>query len=281
MISIIIPAYNEADALTYTVEECLNVLDKNFDGGEVIVVDDCSNNPVKISDDTRVRYIRNLNNLGYGASLKRGIATAKNDEIAILDADGTYPPNAILECHEMYLNGYDLVIGDRSNNFRDRLLFKGFMRKLLHLFVAFITGMKINDVNSGLRLFSKEKVERFLLRFSNGFSFTTSQTISYSLSKLSICFVPIQYGKRKGKTKVKFFRDAFRAFQYMVELLVIYNPIKLFLLLSIFTFILGLPFLIIAFFLSISILIFVAFTLLMMMILLVSIGIMLSRFKEM
>ncbi len=91
MISVVIPAYNEQNAISETVSAVKDILDKaDLEDTEIIVVDDGS------SDETGTRakaasakVIVNLQNMGYGFSLKRGITEAKNDTIVIIDADGT------------------------------------------------------------------------------------------------------------------------------------------------------------------------------------------------
>ena len=64
------------------------------------------------------------------------------------------------------------------------------------------------------------------------FSFTTTMTLGYILTKRYICYVPIDYQKRAGKTKVRLVRDTLGTLQYIIESIVFYNPVKIFLILS-------------------------------------------------
>jgi hypothetical protein len=85
-------------------------------------------------------------------------------------------------------------------------------------------------VNSGLRVFSRRTVEPYFGQLCDTFSFTTSLTLAYMMTARFVNFVPISYGTRHGRSKVKLFRDALRTLQYIVQSILYYNPIKLFLL---------------------------------------------------
>ena len=65
------------------------------------------------------------------------------------------------------------------------------------------------------------------------FSFTTSMTLAYLMTGRFVAYVPIDYFERAGRSKVRLFRDTLRTLQYIVEAILYYNPLKLFLLFSI------------------------------------------------
>ncbi len=66
----------------------------------------------------------------------------------------------------------------------------------------------------------------------DGFSFTTTVTLIYMLTGKTVAYLPITYHKRIGASKVRFVRDTLRTLQYITETMALYNPLKLFLLLS-------------------------------------------------
>ena len=97
--SLIIPVHNEILVIEKTIQELLQIREKqNF---EIIVVDDCSNdgtcNHLDLKKYEAVKVIRHGRNLGYGAAIKTGIRYSESPIIAITDADGTYPSNRIPE----------------------------------------------------------------------------------------------------------------------------------------------------------------------------------------
>lgn len=229
--SIVIPAYNEADAIRGVLDELHKI--KHSGALEIIVVNDCS------SDETGQRaqkpgviVLSNVQNSGYGYSLKRGISRATHEHIVILDADGSYPVAMLPKLITEYERGFDMVVGARQGfHYRGSTL-KRIARVCFRAISEFSTGRKIPDINSGCRIFKRDIAKSFFHTLSSGFSFTTTITLAFMLNAHSVHYVPIEYHKRTGKSKVKYVRDTLRAAQLIVESIVIYNPIKLFLLAS-------------------------------------------------
>jgi len=235
MISVVIPALNEADAIEATLEAVAATLnaDERFIGWEVIVVDDGSADGTgHIAALKGATVVRHPQKAGYGRSLKDGIAAARNELIAITDADGTYPIDRIPALVAEIDRGFDMAVGARTGSEYRESFLKAPMRKLLTLLVEFTSGCRIPDTNSGLRVFRKSTAMRFFPQLCNTFSFTTSMTLAFLLSGLFISYIEIPYFKRIGKTKVRLFHDSLRTLQYIVQAIVFYNPIKLFLVLA-------------------------------------------------
>jgi glycosyltransferase involved in cell wall biosynthesis len=240
MISVVIPAYNEEAAIGGTLDELRSVQSGTGTPFEVIVVDDGSSDKtadVAVSHGARV--VRHPHNIGYGRSIKDGIVAASHDVIAIIDADGTYPADQIPHLVERLETGFDLVIGVRSGIRAHDSAFKNPMRRLLTFLVEFTTGRQVPDVNSGLRVFRRSTVQTYFPRLCETFSFTTSMTLAYMLTHRFVGYVPIGYRERVGTSKVRLFRDSLRTLQYIVEGIVYYNPIKMFLLLAVLALLLG------------------------------------------
>lgn len=229
MISVVIPAKDEEDAIASTIRQVNDAL-PGLDY-EIIIVDDGSQDAtVDRAKATGATVISHPHNLGYGASLKTGIRAAKYDTIIITDADGTYPNDQIPQLLEQYNKGFDMVVGARGGQNYHESILKMPMRLILKFLVEYTTGRKVPDVNSGLRVFSKGKVQKYFNHLCNTFSFTTSMTLVYMMDNLFVSYIPIDYHKRAGKTKVRLLRDSLRTLQYIVEAITYYNPLKLFLL---------------------------------------------------
>lgn len=232
MITVVLPAYNEEAAVAETVTE----LDRQLTGAgfpefEILVVDDgSSDGTAELARRAGATVVRHPERAGYGRSLKRGIAEAKNDTVVICDADGTYPAEDLPKLLARFDTGFDMVVGKRSR-FRDSPG-KSALRRILRWLVEYTTGRRVPDVNSGLRVFSKRTVEPYLPTLSNTFSFTTSLTLAYMMTGRFVGYEPIGYRKRKGESKTRIFRDSLRTLQYILQALVYYNPLKLFILFS-------------------------------------------------
>ena len=232
-LSVILPAFNEADALEPTVQELQQVLALAFDATEIIVVDDGSSDLTAAkARELGCLVVRHAANLGYGKALKSGILAAQFDTVAILDADGTYPADALPEMFRLFNDGFDMVVARREGADAAETLGKPRLRWLLRTLVEFTAGQSIPDVNSGMRIFSRQAVTRHFSGLCDTYSFTTSLTLAYLLTKRSVGYLPITYRNRQGSSKVRLVRDSLRTLQYVVQSILRYNPIKLFLIVT-------------------------------------------------
>jgi glycosyltransferase involved in cell wall biosynthesis len=232
MLTVVIPALNEESAIAETIRRIGTALDADAVTHEIIVVNDGSTDQTaSIARDCGVRVIDHPAPGGYGLALKAGILNAKYDLIAITDADGTYPCDRIAELYGLVARGgFDMAIGARTGPEYRGTFLKMPARRVFLWLSEYATGRKIDDINSGLRVFRKDIVLRYLATISDGFSFTTTITLAAMLNGYFVKYIPISYGKRIGKSHVRYVRDTLRSLQIIVESILYYNPLKLFLL---------------------------------------------------
>jgi glycosyltransferase involved in cell wall biosynthesis len=228
-ISVIIPAFNEEGAIASAVEDVkktLAGLDVPF---EVIVVNDGSRDrTAEIAGETGARVISHPGNRGYGASLKTGIRHTQYGWIVITDADGTYPI-AQIERLVKEADGYDMVVGARTGENVKIPFFRRPAKWLIGKLANYLSGYRIPDLNSGLRLFRREIAERFFTLFPDGFSFTTTITVASMSSDYAVKFVPIDYFKRVGTSSISPLRDFFGFLLLVVRLVTYFKPLNVFL----------------------------------------------------
>lgn len=241
MLSIVIPAYNEEKSILQTLELISETLRlEKINPSEIIVVDDgSSDNTALLAQAAGAIVVKHPHNIGYGGALKTGILKAKYNAILITDSDGTYPINRIQDLYKKYVEGFDMVVGARvGKNYRGSAI-KWPMRIALRFLVEWTAGRKIPDINSGMRIFDKTKIISYFPRLCNTFSFTTSATLAYMMNGQFVTYVPIDYAERVGETHVRLWKDSLRTFQFILQAVTYYNPLKIFLLLSFCLFSLG------------------------------------------
>lgn len=231
-VSVIIPAYNEEEGIGAVLERVHAVLRGRFDYEVIVVNDGSTDKTLAFAQTYNARIVSNPSNIGYGFSIKRGIREARHECVFITDADGTYPIERLPEFIDKFYAGFDMVVGARQGRAYLTSAVKSFARLCFKLMSEFVTGKKIPDINSGFRVLRRSKMLPILDDLSNTFSFTTSTTLIFFLQHNFIAYLPIEYTKRKGKSKVRYWRDALVATQIMADIIARYNPIKLFLLLS-------------------------------------------------
>jgi glycosyltransferase involved in cell wall biosynthesis len=233
-VSIVIPAYNEEKGILGTIDGVVEAIKPLSIEYELIVVNDGSTDKTaKIVENKNVNIINHKENKGYGASIKTGIRCSQYENILIIDADGTYPPKHIPDLLELAIN-YDMVVGARvSSNVKIPLVrkpAKWFITKL----ASYLTGTKIPDLNSGLRVMRKEVVEKYIRILPDGFSFTSTITLAMLTNGYIVKYVPINYFRRQGKSKIKPIQDTLNFIQLIIRTVLYFNPLKVFVPLSLF-----------------------------------------------
>ena len=237
--TVIIPALDEEAGMAATLEELATVAHDLPQPVEVIVVDDGSTDrTAEIAKEHGCTVIQHPANAGYGASLKTGIRAASYERIAITDADGTYPAGELPSMFQE-LERFDLVVGARTGPRYRRRAFLSPMRNVFLLLTNFVVGTWIPDPNSGLRVFRRSTALGLLHALPRAFSFTTTMTLLMTLQGRFIHFHPVDYRARLGRRKIRPVRDTLRVTQTLVEVILRYNPLKLFLLLGMLPFLLA------------------------------------------
>jgi len=107
------------------------------------------------------------------------------------------------------------------------------LRWILRSLVEFTASRKIPDINSGFRVFRRSTLLSYFDHLCDTFSFTTSLTLAYTMTGRFVGYVSIDYKERIGKSKVKLLRDSARTIQYVLEAAIYYNPLRIFLLMSV------------------------------------------------
>ncbi|MGQ0553053.1 MAG: glycosyltransferase family 2 protein [Planctomycetota bacterium] len=235
-LSVVIPAYNEADGIGPTLEELHRVLAAAGIRHEILVVDDGSADGTARAVEallprlSSLRLLRHAQNRGYGASLKTGILAARSEIVAITDADGTYPAEPLPGLYRKLVAAEaDMVVGSRTGaNVHIPLVrrpAKAFLRGLAN----YLSGKHIPDLNSGLRVFRRPPVvERFNL-ISDGFSFTTTVTLALLARNKLVLFEPIDYRRRTGSSKIRPIADTFNFLVLILRVSIYFEPLKVFL----------------------------------------------------
>lgn len=231
-LTVIIPAYNEEKGIRQTILELLPLARES--NWKILVINDGStDNSVKeLSDIADVTIISHPYNKGYGAALKTGINFAETELIALFDADGQHRPEDLGTLYNG-LGDYDMVIGERGkDSHNDSIRKPG--KWILSIIANFLTGRKIPDLNSGLRIIKKDIIKNLLHLFPDGFSFSTTSTIAFLNMGYNVVYIPIKVNKRKGKSSVRQLKHGSGTLLLILRLIVLFNPLKVFIPVSLF-----------------------------------------------
>lgn len=233
-LTFIIPAYNEEKGLKSTLERLSVALAALDIPSEITVVNDGSTDGTRaIAEDfPGINVINHPINTGYGSAIKTGILHARHGWIGIVDADGTYDIEQLPLLVDKMRQGFDMVVAARTNVTDLDRPFKRWCRKAFIGVLNVLVAARIVDPNSGFRIFRKEMAMTFFPFLCNTFSFTTSITLFAFGEGYFVTYVPMQYSKRQGKSKVRHFRDSLRLAQLVLQGITFFNPVKFFLILA-------------------------------------------------
>lgn len=227
-LSVVLPCFNEAEAIAPVIREVRAALVAWPGTFEILVVDDASRDgSAERADAEGVRVVRRVENGGSGASRKTGVVAARGALIAMLDADGTYDASALPELVG-HFPGYDQVNGARTSEQGThkplRIAAKWCIRKL----AEWISGKRIPDLNTGLKVFKRDVMMRYLWVLPEGFSCVTSMTLAFLCNGHPVKYVPVTYRKRIGKSKFHPVRDTARYATTMLRMIMYFRPLRVF-----------------------------------------------------
>lgn len=216
ILSVILPCYNEAEAISSVLNDWSNEIDKlklqlDCSEIEIVVVDDgstdggCDN----IEANYNVRLIRHSQNLGYGQSLKTGLQQAKGDWVAFHDCDATCKASSIFDLWAIKEQG-DLIVGRRVEPGTQmpflRQMGNGLYRSLYRMFFRQIP----HDLCSGYRLFRRTWSPHFINELPDQLNFTLAMSLWMTLRGLKVVEAAITYDERLGQSKLSAWQDGWR-----------------------------------------------------------------------
>ena len=231
-VSVVVPVFNEEHAVVTVIHELLDVLEQELAGEipyEVIVVDDGSTDATAAAlatlPEARVRVLRHPRNRGYGAALKTGIARARQPWILITDADGTYPNSQIPELLR-HRDQFEMVVGSRAASSGHEPWLRRFAKGGLRRLAAYLSRTDIPDLNSGFRVFRKDLARAFQRVLPDRFSYTTTITLAMFSAGYQVKYVPIEYSKRTGLSKIRPLADTIEFLKLIIRTILYFDPLR-------------------------------------------------------
>lgn len=164
-ISVVVPLYNEEESLPELMAWIKKVMDENKFSYEVVMIDDGSKDSSwKVVEELQatnnaLKGIKFRRNYGKSAALYCGFDVVQGDVVITMDADLQDSPDEIPELYRMIKeDGFDLVSGWKKKRF-DPIFTKNIPSKLYNWTVRRMTGIKLHDMNCGLKAYRKNVVK--------------------------------------------------------------------------------------------------------------------------
>jgi len=202
MISIVIPAYNEAESIPRLYQEIDAAASASEWDIEVIFVDDGSTDgtwaaiEALAERDPRVRAIRFRRNFGKAAALDAGFKEARGDRVVTLDADLQDNPADVPRLLSKLEEGYDLVVGWKRRRYDP--WHKVIPSRIFNWMIGVVSGVRLHDHNCGLKCY-RAAVVREIRVYGEMHRFITllADARGFRLTEMEVHHRPRSFGRSK------------------------------------------------------------------------------------
>lgn len=218
-VSIVMPCLNEEESVATCVTKARRWLERAGLNGEVIVVDNGSEDAsVRRATQAGAKVVHEPRR-GYGSALLRGIVESRSRYVVMGDCDDTYDYTDLDPFIEALEGGADIVVGNRyaggivpgAMTWSHRHIGTPVITFLLRLF----SGARLGDSQCGLRAFTRVAFERLELH-TPGMEFASEMILKAARKGLRVVEVPIAYYPRVGEAKLRTFRDGWRHLRFLL-----------------------------------------------------------------
>ena len=228
MFSILIPAYNEVEAISSTLQGLLDRPELHLT--EIIVIDDGSSDGTgeRVRQFERVRLVRHRANRGYGSAITTGARLATGRYIIWYDADGQHRPEDLITIAEtLSANDLEYCIGVRDPGI-DQAIERRFGKVFLAMAVRMAARQPVKDFNYGLRGFKREILIHYMNLLPSGFGASTVTTLLLLERGHIGTEVSIRTRPRIGKSTLKPLRDGMRTLMIVLRIVLLFKPLQFF-----------------------------------------------------
>jgi dolichol-phosphate mannosyltransferase len=213
-LSIVIPAYNEAESIGETIEELVSVLSQKPIDYEILVVNDNSkDNTLEVLEALKLKYnslnyVTNNGPNGFGYAVRYGLERFTGDCVAVMMADLSDSPYDLLKFYETMVAGnYDCVFGSRfmkGGKTIDYPAVKKIINRVANAIIRLVMNIKYNDTTNAFKLYKRHTIEGVKPFLSPHFNLTIELPLKAIIRGFSFAVVPNSWTNRKyGESKLK------------------------------------------------------------------------------
>jgi len=212
-LSIVIPAYNEAESITETLTSLHACLVENKIEHEIVVVNDNSkDHTLQVLEGLQAEikeltFVTNSGPNGFGYAIRKGLNHFTGDCVAIMMADLSDDPADLVKYYHKMQEGFDCVFGSRWSKggaVYDYPKHKLFLNRFVNNLVRLLFGIRYNDCTNAFKLYRKETIEGIQPLLSPHFNLTLEMPLKAIVRGYTYTVVPNSWRNRKfGVSKLK------------------------------------------------------------------------------
>jgi glycosyltransferase involved in cell wall biosynthesis len=242
-LTVIVPAFNEAENLVIILPPLLELCKRN--NWKLILVNDGSldntrdilasfvpDSPEEKAGIKLLTVLHHKLNKGYGAAIKSGISACDTEYCITIDADGQHrieDTEKLFTC--MKSGDADMVVGSRKG-VRSATRTRGIAKVIIRLIARVLMHVPVQDINSGMKVYRTELAKKYLHLVPDTMSFSDVITLIFINNRHLVLEEPITIAPRlKGKSTIRV-ETAFQTIMEIINIVILFNPAKIFLPLS-------------------------------------------------
>jgi glycosyltransferase involved in cell wall biosynthesis len=242
-LSVIIPAYNEAENLKIILPPLIDLCNKN--NWKIIIVNDGSRDNTRnilgtfpVSD--HFTLVNHKLNRGYGAAIKSGILACETELAITIDADGQHRFEDIERLYScMKSRDADMIVGSRKG-IRSASNSRRIGKSIIRIIARMLMYVPVHDINSGMKIFRTDLARKYIHLAPDTMSYSDIITLIFINNRHLVLEEPIMITTRlKGKSTISV-ETAFQTVMEIINIVILFNPAKIFLPLSFICLIAGL-----------------------------------------
>ncbi|GAB1448281.1 glycosyltransferase family 2 protein [Bacteroidota bacterium] len=212
-LSVVIPAYNEAESIPETLQKLFERLQKESIQHEIVVVNDNSkDNTLQVLESLKssintLRVVTNTGPNGFGYAVRKGLENFEGDCVAVMMADLSDSPEDLILFYHKLQEGYDCVFGSRwmkGGKVYDYPRHKLYLNRLVNNMVRLLFNIRYNDCTNAFKLYRKETIQGIQPLLSPHFNLTLEMPLKAIVRGYSYAVLPNSWTNRKfGVSKLK------------------------------------------------------------------------------
>jgi glycosyltransferase involved in cell wall biosynthesis len=241
-LSVIIPAFNEADNLKIILGPLIALCKQN--NWKIIIVNDGSSDSTKeilgtfpVSGNFTV--INHKLNKGYGAAIKSGILACETEYIITIDADGQHRLEDIDKLYKcLKATDADMVVGSRKGH-KPASYSRGIGKSLIRMIAKMLMTVPVHDLNSGMKIYRTDLARSYIHLAPDTMSYSDIITLIFINNRHLVVEEPIiNTARLKGKSTIGI-ETLFQTVMEILNIVILFNPLRIFLPIALICFIIG------------------------------------------
>ena len=242
-LTVVVPVYNEGDNLPAFVPQAAAFCHQH--GWKIIFVNDGSHDETRrvldgFSSLPDLRVIHHKVNRGYGGALKTGIRNTVTPYVLTMDGDGQHSLEDVEKVFQYALEqDADMVVGKRDRGARSSV-YRTLGKVLIRSFTKIFMPLPIADLNSGFKVYRTELAQKYMTVCPDTMAFSDVITLVFLSERNLVLEHPIHVADRKAGQSTITTRTAFETVMQVLNIVLMFNPLRVFLPLSIVCILAGL-----------------------------------------